>query len=514
MAGNIFSTQSVPFSDKILNGGLNSTGGALELQNNESSDLQNIDFDKFGSVLKRNGYTVLCSGGTTGVTETDALHWYEYNNAGTPTRHLLNVTGSKLYKMDDLDGTWDDITGGVSITSGSHCDCENAFNTVYMTNGVDAPFKWAGTSTASIMAVPTGLTTAKQVCLFNNYLFLGNVTVSSTTYPTRIYWSHIRDANTWDSDQWIEVGMNDGQPITALMVLQDRLVVYKTRSIYNVFFTGDADFPFIMPGGGKSNSPVGCIAPFSVQEVENGHVFLAADGLYYYDGLNAYKLSHKIFKTLDQDMNKTKFDEAVSCVYKDKNRYMLSIPSSGQTNKNRVIVWDWFNNAFSLYTGMYPAAMAEVFVDGFQERICFSDYLGYTYRMDTGTDDYPSDTQTAIDAYYYTNWKTFDDLCDQKGIPHVYIYYQSSSSILTFAYSYDFQITDQYTQTVSLSTGTAVYGTAIYGTDVYSGAGGAVMRRDLTGRGRTVRFKFANSTIGETFQIDGFGSYTHAETNV
>jgi len=59
-----------------------------------------------------------------------------------------------------------------------------------------------------------------------------------------------------------------------------------------------------------------------------------------------------------------------------------------------------------------------------------------------------------------------------------------------------------------------VYDTAIYGTAVYSGVGGRVQRRDLTGRGRVVRFKFANANIGETFTIHGIGTYAHLETNI
>ena len=59
MAGITYTSSSVPTSDTALNGGLNSTAGALELKDSESSDLQNVDFDKFGSILKRNGYQVL-----------------------------------------------------------------------------------------------------------------------------------------------------------------------------------------------------------------------------------------------------------------------------------------------------------------------------------------------------------------------------------------------------------------------------------------------------------------------
>ena len=88
-------------------------------------------------------------------------------------------------------------------------------------------------------------------------------------------------------------------------------MVFKERSIYNVFFTGDADVPFILPGGGKSNSPVGCIAPYSIQLVDNGLVFLSGDGLYFYDGNNSFKLSDRITSTL-LGYNTTKFSEARS----------------------------------------------------------------------------------------------------------------------------------------------------------------------------------------------------------
>ena len=146
---------------------------------------------------------------------------------------------------------------------------------------------------------------------------------------------------------------------------------------------------------------------------------------------------------------------------------------------------------------------------------CFGDYNGWVYRMDTGNDDKPKNVTTAIDAYYYTNWRTFNDLVDQKAVPQVYIYYQIASTTLTFAWSYEFNDDDEYTQTFSLAEGSDVYDTAVYGTGTYAKQGGAVKRRDLPeGRGRSVRFKFANSTSGETFRVDGLGMFPHLETNV
>src|SRR3990167_2044829 len=510
MAGGIYTSLSQSIPDINFNGGLNSASGPLSVESNESSGLQNIDFNKFGSILKRNGYTALNTTAITNTPNSDGLWWFEYVSSGAYASYLINVADGKLWKQDSLDGTWDDVTGSVTITADNFCDFETFLNEVYITNNTDAPFKWTGTGNAAAMTVPSGLTKAKNVVQFNNYLFLGNVVVSSATYKSRFYWSNIKDSATWLATSFIDVAKDDGQQIVRMAVLGDRLVVFKERAIYNVFFTGNNDIPFIVS---KSSSPVGCVAPFSVQEVENGLVFLASDGFYYYDGNNSYKISMKIQPTVT-GLNTTRFNQAVSVRQKGKNRYFCSVPGSGQTTNDTVIVWDWLLNAFSIYDGINAASMATVWVDALDERIYFGDYSGFVYRMDSGADDYPLNVQTAIDAYYYTNWKHYDDIVSQKGVPNVVVYYQNSNSILTFAYSYDFESSDTYSQTFSLATGTAVYGSAIWDTDIYAGAGGLQQRRDLDGRGRVVRFKFANSTIGETMQIDGIGSFAHLETNV
>lgn len=518
MAGIEYTSPSVAVSDLTLNGGLNSTAGPLTLQNNESSDLQNIDFNKFGSVLKRNGYTALKTTAISGTPDIDGLFDFEVSAGGTTVASLVAIAGTDIFKMDDLDGTWDTITSAISITAGNHCDFANFQNILFITNGTDSPFNWDATRNGkcSVGEAVAGidLVTAKYVELYNNYLFYGNVSITAASpvaHPSRIYWSNLKDTENWTSTDYIDIAQNDGQEITGLKILGDRLVIFKTRSIYNLYFTGDVDVPFVLPGGGKSNSTVGCIAPFSIQEVDNGLVFMSYDGFYFYDGLNSYKISDKINTTF-LGLNRTKFANACSLVQKDKNRYWCALTSSGQSENDKVFIWDYFLNAWSIYDGLDPSAMTMVYVDNTEERPYWGDYAGFVYRGDTGTDDYPLNVSTVIDAYYYTNWKNYGDLIDKKGIPHIAIYHQISDATLTFAYSYDFESGDTYSQAVALSTSSDVYGTAKYGTATYARAGGNVQRKDLTGRGRVVRFKFANNMAGETFRVDGFGTIPHLET--
>jgi len=144
--------------------------------------------------------------------------------------------------------------------------------------------------------------------------------------------------------------------------------------------------------------------------------------------------------------------------------------------------------------------------------VYFGDYSGYVYRADTGTNDNPAGTDTAIDAYYYTKWFNFDDLVNKKGVSHVVVYYRIASATNTFAYSWDLEDGDPYSRTFSTSTSASVYGTATYDSGTYASEGGSFQRMDLIGRGHVLRLKFANATLGETMQIDGFGLLPHVET--
>jgi len=586
-----YAMYSQPKNDINFNGGLNTTNGPLSLNDTESPSLQNIDFNKFGSILKRSGYLNLNSTVSSGSVQADGLMWYEYVSSGTYASNLLEATNGHMLQMSGLNGTWNDITGSVTITAGNFFSSTNWANNIFMTNGQDSPIYWTGTGNVttitalqansytftvySITTTPTvgatytnngvtytivyvnvsgasgsiagtiiatgsgapstygtltktggtgdatisfslevlnaNITSAKYIAQWNNFLFLANVNINNGTYlPTRIYWCNVRDFTTWSATSWIEISMQDGQPITGMYPLADRLVIFKERSIYNLFFTGDSTLPFVYL---VSNSPtVGCMAPYSIQEVENGLVFLSYDGFYYYDSNNSYKMSLQIQNTI-AGLNLTKLFNARSLKQRNKNRYMCAVTSSASSTNDTVIVWDWVLNAFSTYTGMAPSAMRTVFVGGNQEKIYFSDYSGYTYQMDTGVDDYPLKVQTAISAYYWTNWKTFGDAMLQKASPNVVIYYESSNSILTFGYSYDFDSGIDYQNTFSMSTGTAVYGSAIWNTSTYAGTGGLYMRQDLRGRGRVVAFYFANANMSETFQIDGMASFVHVETN-
>jgi len=136
------------------------------------------------------------------------------------------------------------------------------------------------------------------------------------------------------------------------------------------------------------------------------------------------------------------------------------------------------------------------------------------YRADSGTNDSPINVSTAIDAYVRTKWFTYGDLVNKKGIANILVYYECSNSTMSMSYSYDLTDADDYSQSFSVDCGGGIWDTSLWDTGVWGRTGGAKTRRDLTGRGNVIAFKFANSTLSESIQIHGIGSNIHLETNV
>jgi len=508
MAGIDFTTRSTPVSLIKNSGGLNSTASPIGVADNEASELQNIDFDRFGAFKKRNGFTLLNTTAVNSGAACTSLHFFENRTAD----YLLGTFGNKLYKMDALDGTWDDITGGLTITPGS----TNLFswitfnNAAYGTNGVNLPIKVDTTPTASTFTVPTGLTTAKYIESFENYAFLANCTVSGTKRATRLYWSTIDDAETWDAADFNEIGLDDGEEITGLKKLGDRIAIYKERSIYVGLFTGDADIPFVFK---KTPSEIGCVSGWSIQEALNGHLFLSVDGIYFFDGFNVTKLSDRISTTIEE-LNSNRKLYAVSGYQKTKNKYWLSV-SSTSGGHDRIITYDCFNNAFSIYKGINANAIVNMNYAG-NERLYFGNYTGFACRADVPnqtSDKSDANVDVAIEGVYKTKWFDFGDVVLQKGVAQSVFYYDFANTMLTFSYSYDLEDGNDISQTFNLSQGGAEWDAAIWDVDEWVKAGGGFKRVDHKGRGRLMRCIFYNNNIGEEFKINAFGLFVHMETH-
>ena len=498
----------------VNNGGLNTRAGALAVKDNQASDLQNVNLSTTGSIVKRNGNTKF-GDSLSNVDNVTLIADYQLVGG---TQKVVTASGNKIFKTDSTtDGTWDDITSGETITQDLVFDWSQFRNILVFTNGTDLVLAWDQTSSASDikqLTVPTNLTKAKHTAIFNEFHFLGNVTVSSTDHPSRLHFSNVGEVETWTDTDTVDVGRDKAEGrITMMEPLGDRLVVGKQfGAIYNVFFTGDSDLPFVTQ---KSFSQIGCGADRSAVVVNNVLFFWSTDGVgfYAYDGLNSIKISDRIQPTLD-GFTSDRYADVIGHALPTLGQIWWSMTSSGSTH-DRIVIYDYINNAWLIHKGIAANYLQTLEKSG--EKLLYSgDYGGRILEQNISNGDVNSSgsDNTAISANYKTRWFDLGNPALVKSLDHVIVYTTVEGAWnLNLAWAFDFSSESFANLDISLSGGDVTWGDANWGVNNWSTTGGGLVQRlDTSGRGRVMRLTFSNVNVNEPFQVTGFSIVAKGES--
>lgn len=495
-----FVRPSTERQDIDFSGGLNTYNSPFTVRRNQCSQAQNVDISFPGKLIKRPGYLNLTSETLAADKTVGLVSPFEYDSSGARTQKLIAVCDSAIYKMDGLDGTFDDITNGVIIESDARC-CNASFNNkFYLTDNTNSVVKIANDLLPTAATMPAGVTAVKFVAEFNNYLLYANCVVSGVRKYTRIYWSAFNDDTSFSSLDFAEIANDDGQEITGVRVLSDRLVVYKTRSIYNMFFTGDRDAPFTIQ---KSVSEVGCVSHWTIQDANGGHLFLSQDGVYFYDGTESFRVSDDITPTLEA-LNQQNYEECTACVFRQRDQYILSLPGAASSTNNTVLVFNYKLIAWIPFDGMNISSICQYYVNDGEERVYFGDYSGFVYRYWVGVDDYPLGVKTAIEAFWATNWRYDESWATERMVKNMFVAHLLQVGTLTV--SEGFNLNDSYDVTLTINMANPdgdLYDSAIFDSSVYSGSSYKITIRDLRREGRCYRIRFENNNMSESFEIIG-----------
>ncbi|TET08519.1 MAG: hypothetical protein E3J83_03515 [Candidatus Atribacteria bacterium] len=99
----------------------------------------------------------------------------------------------------------------------------------------------------------------------------------------------------------------------------------------------------------------GCMAPRSLVNCKNLLVYLAFDGIYYYNGVTGKKLDYKLSEYIMDNINPTYMDLSCGTYFEDK--YLLTYPKGASTVPNETVYYDFktqtagiFDFGFSCYS--------------------------------------------------------------------------------------------------------------------------------------------------------------------
>lgn len=498
---------------------------------------KNIEYVEGGAARKRIGYTTLGSG--LGAAPR-GLSQYMSETAN----YLITSDAGVLKKYQS--GTYSTLTG-VTVDTSANISMTALWQRTYAWDGVNGGVVFDG----STVTRPGTMPKAKASVIYKGY----HVAFGAPGQPFRLYFSPIAEPSRFtraaavgggaielndatnvpgatvftgdNTAQAIDINKNDGQYVTSLGFFQDVLIVFKEKSIYQLYFNASGSFVVE-----RISSSYGAVCHGATASVENDCYFLTDKGIYvlgnepnFYAAIRTNELSSRV-KTLIQRINPAQYDRCRGYYYDD--RYFLAVPLDSNTTNSAVIVYDRRFYAWAYWDNI-RADSFYAFKDRDNDgttKLYFTEYG--SPNICYFTPNVYNDKGAAIDATFIT--RAFEG----KMVDHEKFWYvirpifRLTTGNVTISF-----ITENGSQgrpiAVNPSTsgglGTDMYGDLLLGTsmeDTYTdadlGIGGgsssvvssetdtshAVYDLGIGLDSRTLKVKFNNNGLNETFTLLGF----------
>lgn len=318
---------------------------------------QNVRF-KNGSISKIPGSTVVIS--------DIPIQPYYFSNLRLGTDNWYFIGGLQKFYLY-YNGNYYNITrqtAGVDV----NYNCTNDYLWDYtvlnsipvFNNGVDIPQAWqSAITTTKLTSLPgwNATTTCKEMRSFKAYLVAGDITIGTTRYGNRVYWSGSALPGalptSWDvtdpaSDSgYIELSDTEGN-IIDMKVLGDNLIIYKPTATYIMQYVGGNKIFSIK----KINSTVGLLCKRALTEVKGQHLVVTNEDVILSDGFN-YKsiIDGRLRKYLFANISNTSIDRTfVVHNYIESEVWICVSSSSANIFPTIAYVFNYDNNTWTTRT--------------------------------------------------------------------------------------------------------------------------------------------------------------------
>jgi len=262
-------------------------------------------------------------------------------------------------------------------------DEDNRFSTVItltsggteiyvITNGKDPIQKWDGTNNPCIdlpgwSASPV---TAKSLCLHKSRLIAGYTVETGTNCPRRVRWSAVGNPEdiTGSGSGFVDI-VDTSDWVVAVVVLKDRLFVFKERSIWELPYVGGTAVygaPILKVDG------VGTYSQQSIINLGDEIMFYGSDNVYTYDGIDLTPMSKQIYGLLydteKKIVNSEKINRSPASYIEELQTYQLCVPTEGDlpalllTYDFNTESWQLRDKAITAF-GYYSVPMGNTWMD-------------------------------------------------------------------------------------------------------------------------------------------------------
>lgn len=268
-------------------GGLNLSPDTYKLAANETPDCLNVDISPRGGFELRGGFVDITDNGD--VTSAHINSLWTFSPDSTATWVMLNTDATgRAYYYSGTAYTAVPAPGVANVDFGAGATIQTVVfkNRLYMVGSDVDPWRWDGVEANDAfqftafafndnLEAPTAAASngkfprAHLTCSWMGSVWVADTHESGVRHPNRVRWSHPNFPEDWRANDFIDIDPGkDYDGITALVPLDDRLLVFKRSSVHVIYGA---------PPEGLSTRPLtyeaGCLHQNAVVATDMGAYF-------------------------------------------------------------------------------------------------------------------------------------------------------------------------------------------------------------------------------------------------
>lgn len=405
---------------------------------------------------------------------------YRTRNGGTVYYFLTTITGNTTTTYTD--STADASLGAIGPTAGDSIN----------DNGKPSLFKY--------------------LTIYKNRVF----TSGNSTFPYRVFFSDISstasEPESFRTNDYIDVSRNDGQDIRGLYAYNDKLYIFKDKSIWEL--QGDSASNFIL---NQTSDSRGTISHNSIVQADGILYFVDRDGCYGYDGKSFVEISRQI---KDQFIGLPSKELQTFSTYYSQHRQVWFYPANISTFPYSFAVYHTENQAWTIFNFVYVDTGHSLIPKDIKVINEYNSSIGSFQRLCIVGQDATATTAEGVFRYHFSNanalllaegssgsisadWTSKDFFQSEQTIPSseklyrfCYITFKKQSSG-TFTLYWDFDFANSFPNfsTIDMTTGSSILNTQ----KVFLSGG--------SGKNRAIRYKIESNGTGS--QVEIYGLQTH-----
>lgn len=301
------------------------------------------------------------------------------------TSAIIVTAGTDIWRLNSSN-YFDKITGGLTLPSGNYWKWIVYDDVLIGVNrgSNDNPVKIVDT-VSNAVALGGSPPKGSDIVVWNNRIWIlkDNVVTCSAL---GLYEDYSATGKAGSGD--FEIGGEEGDLCTGMVVHKDRLFIFKSTKIY-----------YILPGSPNTDieqyeikeftSNIGCVSTYSIQVILDDVIFLSKHGLTSLAAVEQYgDFAESIISQKIRDLNNFRIEDVntASVINPQDSQYMLAAPLQGGSIHTALWVMDYSNIqnravGFTRFNGkVIGASLASVQFNG-QSRVYVG---GYTQTTDEG----------------------------------------------------------------------------------------------------------------------------------